>query len=164
VPQRSDPTRRFALAATFLSTCAIAVGYLAAFSRTGTPSWAPWFLAFGIPGAIGGIMMLGATRGRSGVGQLKVPFAFVFIILAIGFGAALAIPPEDSTSSLWLGLPTRAAIVIYGIGLLPIIVLPIAYALTFETQTLSSADLERVRSLASERRVSEENSTPAAPQ
>ena len=37
---------------------------------------------------------------------------------------------------------------IYGVGLLPIFVLPIAYALTFETQTLSAEDVERVRELA----------------
>jgi hypothetical protein len=40
--------------------------------------------------------------------------------------------------------------VIYGIGLFPIVVLPVAYALTFETQTLSADDIERVRSLARE--------------
>lgn len=103
--------------------------------------------------------MLGATRGRAGIGNLKVPFAFVVIILAIGFGAALMIAPEDPMSGLWLGLPLRAAIVIYGIGLLPIVVLPVAYALTFETQTLSAEDLERVRSLAREGATTEQNQT-----
>ncbi len=69
----------------------------------------------------------------------------------IGFGAALALPAtEGPLSTLWLGLPARAAIVIYGVGLLPIVVLPIAYALTFETQTLSAEDVERVRALARE--------------
>jgi hypothetical protein len=154
-PRESDRTRRFALATTFLSTCAIGVGYAAAFSSGGTPHWAPWLLALGIPGAIGGIMILGAARGASGIGKLKIPFAFVVIILAIGFCAALAISPEGPGSRLWLGLPLRAAIVIYGIGLLPIIVLPVAYALTFETQTLSADDLERVRSLARQRQSAE---------
>jgi len=103
----------------------------------------------GIPLAIGAIMVLGAARGRSGVGPLKWPFAFVVMVLAIGFCAALALPAtETSLSKLWLGLPARAAIVIYGIGLLPIIVLPVAYALTFETQTLNAEDIERVRELA----------------
>ena len=46
----------------------------------------------------------------------------------------------------------RAAIVIYGIGLLPIIVLPVAYALTFEAMTLSAEDLERVRAMARDNR------------
>ena len=35
-----------------------------------------------------------------------------------------------------------------GIGLLPLLVLPIAYALTFDDMTLSEADLERVREAA----------------
>jgi hypothetical protein len=59
-------------------------------------------------------------------------------------------------SRLWLGLPERAAIVIYGIGLLPIIVLPVAYALTFEAQTLSGEDVERVRELARENKARNE--------
>jgi hypothetical protein len=96
-------------------------------------------------------MILGATRGDRGVGPLKIPFAFVILMLVIGFGAALALPAtEGPLSRLWLGLPARAAIVIYGVGLLPIFVLPIAYALTFETQTLSAEDVERVRKLARE--------------
>ena len=93
-------------------------------------------------------MILGAARGRMGIGPLKYPFAFVVAVLAIGFCAALAIPAtEGPLSKLWLGLPARAAIVIYGIGLLPIIVLPVAYALTFEAQTLNAEDVERVREL-----------------
>ena len=111
--------------------------------------WAPWLLALGIPAALGAIMILGATRGDRGVGPLKIPFAFVILMLVIGFGAALTLPAtEGPLSRLWLGLPARAAIVIYGIGLLPIFVLPIAYALTFDTQTLSAEDVERVRELA----------------
>jgi hypothetical protein len=46
--------------------------------------------------------------------------------------------------------------VIYGVGLLPIFVLPIAYALTFETQTLSAEDVERVRMLARENQAAKE--------
>jgi hypothetical protein len=97
-------------------------------------------------------MILGATRGDRGVGPLKIPFAFVILMLVIGFGAALALPAaEGPLSRLWLGLPARAAIVIYVVGLVPIFVLPIAYALTFETQTLTAEDVERVRKLARER-------------
>jgi hypothetical protein len=146
-----DATRRAALIALFLAIAAIAIGYAAAFSPTGTPVWAAWLLALGIPVALGAIMILGAARGRRGIGPLKIPFAFVVLVLVIGFGAALALPAtEGPLSTLWLGLPARAAIVIYGVGLLPIVVLPIAYALTFETQTLSAEDVERVRALARE--------------
>jgi hypothetical protein len=152
-----DTTRRAALVTLFAVIAAIALGYAAAFGSHGTPSWAPWLLALGIPAALGAIMILGATRRGRGVGPLKIPFAFVILMLVVGFGAALALPAtEGPLSRLWLGLPARAAIVIYGIGLLPIFVLPIAYALTFETQTLSAEDLEKVRKLARENQAARE--------
>lgn len=153
-----DTTRRAALIGLFLGIVAIAGGYASAFSAHGTPAWAPWLLALGIPVALVAVMILGATRGRRGIGALKIPFAFVALVLVIGFGAALALPAtEGPLSTLWLGLPARAAIVIYGIGLLPIVVLPIAYALTFETQTLSAGDVERVRTLAHENQMASDS-------
>ena len=110
-------------------------------------------LALGIPVALGAIMILGAVRANRGIGALKYPFALVILILVIGFGAALALPSTDGPlSRLWLGLPARAAIVIYGVGLLPILILPVAYAMTFEEMTLSAEDLERVRAIAREAR------------
>ena len=153
----ADVTRRAALLALIAGMLAIAIGYAAAFLPGGPPAWAPWLLALGIPVALGAIMILGAARGRMGIGPLKYPFAFVVAVLAIGFCAALALPATESPlSKLWLGLPARAAIVIYGIGLLPIIVLPVAYALTFETQTLNAEDMARVRELARENRARSE--------
>ena len=150
---RRDTTRTAALVALFVGTLMIAAGYAAAFSRHGTPVWAPWLLALGIPTTIGAIMTLGAARNNRGIGSLKLPFFFAVAILAVGFFAALGLPVTESAASrLWLGLPIRAAIVIYGIGLLPIVVLPIAYAVTFETQTLSAQDVERVRELGRENR------------
>jgi hypothetical protein len=157
-PAAKDATRRAALVALFIGIVAIAAGYAAAFSAGGTPAWAAWLLALGIPVALAAIMILGAARGRRGIGPLKIPFAFVALVLVIGFGAALALPAtEGPLSTLWLGLPARAAIVIYGVGLLPIVVLPIAYALTFETQTLSAEDVERVRVIARENQAAAEN-------
>jgi len=156
-PVTEDATRRGALAALLLGIVAIAIGYASAFSPGGAPAWGPWLLALGIPIAIGAIMILGAARGRRGIGPLKIPFAFVVAVLVIGFGAALALPAnEGPLSKLWLGLPLRAAIVIYGVGLLPIFVLPIAYALTFETQTLNAEDVERVRELGRANRATAE--------
>ncbi len=158
---RIDPTRRAARVTLVLAICAIAVGYAAAFNPGGAPAWAPWMLAIGIPAALGGIMALGAARGRAGIGKLKFPFAFVFVVLTAGFCLALGLPANESTeSSLWLGLPARAAIIIYVVGLLPIVVLPVAYALTFDTQTLSQSDIDRVRELAAATATAAGNDTP----
>ncbi|MGH7650235.1 MAG: hypothetical protein ACREMS_00180 [Gemmatimonadaceae bacterium] len=157
-PAGVDATRRVALTALFLGVLSIAIGYGSAFNPTGTPSWGPWLLALGIPTALGGIMVLGAARGRRGVGPLRFPFLFVVVTLAAGFCAALALPSTESAQShLWLGLPIRAALVIYGIGLLPIVVLPVAYALTFESQTLTADDVERVRELGRQYRAADES-------
>ncbi|HEX8243546.1 MAG TPA: hypothetical protein VF541_08625 [Longimicrobium sp.] len=138
-------TKRLALAALALSALAIAAAYAAAFLPGGAPGWAPWPMAMGIPTALVAVMVLGAARGGR-VGRLALPFAFSFVVLAAGFALALALPANERAGApLYLGLPLRAAIVIYGIGLFPIVVLPIAYALTFPEQTLNAADLERVR-------------------
>lgn len=149
--EAEDTTRRVSRYLLVVSLSAIGVAYASAFFPSGAPVWAPWLLALGIPLSIGAIMILGAARGRRGIGPLTIPFIFVVATLAIGFGAALSLPPSESADSeLWIGLPARAAIVIYGIGLFPIILLPVAYALTFESQTLTAEDLERVRVLARE--------------
>lgn len=152
-----DLTRSFARVVLMASIGAIATAYAAAFAPGGTPPWAPWLLALGIPGALGGIMILGAARGRKGIGSLKLPFVFVFVVLASGFCLALGLPANEAPgATLLLGLPVRASIVIYGIGLLPIVVLPVAYAITFDTLTLSESDVQQVRDLATKIRAQSE--------
>lgn len=145
---KEDITKRIARLALTWASIAIAAGYASAFKDGGAPSWAPWLLAFGIPIALVSVMVMGAARDRGGVKKLALPFAFVGILLTVGFCLALGLPANESAeSSLIFGLPLRAAIVIYGVGLIPIVVLPVAYALTFETQTLNAEDLEKVRRL-----------------
>ena len=141
----TNRTKSAALLAIVAGTLAIAVGYAGAFVPGGAPAWAAWTLAMGIPLSIGGCILLGASRGAEGVGRLWIPISFVVLTLAFGFALALGLPANESANSaLFLGLPARAAIIVYGIGIFPAIVLPIAYALTFETQTLSDEDVERV--------------------
>jgi len=149
---KKDITRTSARLILLAALLAIAVGYASAFQSGGAPSWAPWLLAIGIPASLGAIMALGAARGDQGLGRLKLPLAFVFVLLAAGFCLALALPTAEAKgATLLLGLPLRAAIVIYGVGLLPIFILPVVYATTFETQTLSDDDIAKVRKLAADR-------------
>jgi hypothetical protein len=148
-------TRAFAVFGLVTSVALIACAYVSALVGNGAPApWAPWCFAVGVPGAIVGVMVLGAARGkRGGIGRLIVPMAFVGLALTSGFGLALALPANEAEASpLVLGLPVRAAIILYGIGLMPIVVLPIAYAMTFETQTLNADDIERVRRAGVDRR------------
>lgn len=129
----------------FVSTLLIAIAYGAAFLPGGAPSWAPVLLAIGAVGTMFSAMVLGATRAGRPLGALGVVLAVGFLLIAGGFVLALMLAPETPATPLWLGLPRRAAVLIYGIGLLPVVLLPVAYAATFDRVTLSEADLTRFR-------------------
>lgn len=141
-------TKRLSLAAVVFSVLAIGVAYASAFLPGGAPPWAAGAMAIGTATLMVATMVLGAARGGR-IGKLWIPFAFVFLVVAGGFGWVLAMPATESASSvLWLGLPPRAAVVLYGVGFLPLLVVPFAYALTFDEMTLSEGDLERLRAAA----------------
>jgi hypothetical protein len=138
--------RRNSLFALLAGTLAIAAAYASAFLPGDPPVWAGWAMGMGIPCCLLSVMVLGAVRGREPIGKLKYAFGFSAVVLTAGFALALGLPANEAAGvPLYLGLPLRAAVVLYGIGLLPIVVLPIAYAMTFDAQTLDPADLERVR-------------------
>ncbi len=76
----------------------------------------------------------------------------IVLMLLVPFGVALWLPAEQASSPLVLGLPLRAAIVIYGVGIVPALVLPFVYARTFDSLTLSAEDLAAVREAARQAR------------
>lgn len=135
--------RSAALTGIVLSLLAIAAAYASAFGAAGASGWAPWAMALGTSALLVSLMALGASRhGR--LGALWLPLAATFAVLAAGFGLALWLPAEAADADLWLGLPRRAAIVLYGVGILPLLIVPVAYALTFDRLTLTAADLARI--------------------
>lgn len=148
--------KRAALVVHLLSAVAVALAYASAFLPGGPPGWAAPLLAVGTAGAIVSVMAVGATRqGR--IGRLAWLFVSVFVLVAGGLLLLLALPPADpGEPTLVLGLPLRAAVLVYGIGLAPALVVPLAYALTFDELTLRDEDLERVRDAAARRREAEE--------
>jgi hypothetical protein len=140
-------TRPLAIGALLVSALLIGAAYVGALVASPVPRWAPWALMIGTSTIMLATMVLGASRRGAGIGRLVVPFAAIFTVLIVGFSAALVLPAESATSPLWFGLPRRAAVILYGVGVLPLFVLPIAYAVTFESLTLSNEDLERVRAV-----------------
>lgn len=143
-------TERAALAGIVLSTAAVGAAYASALAGA-PPAWAPWSMALGIAGSVVSLMVLGAARDGS-VGALAWPFAGVFVVLAGGFAAILAMSPYPGPEApLWLGLPPRTAVLLYGIGGLLLLFVPVSYALTFERLTLDDADWERIRAGVRER-------------
>ena len=157
-------TRTYALAGCVAGILMIAVAYVTAFLPGGAPGWATWSYMIGTSTTMLAMMVLGAARGSAGIGRLVWPFALIYAVLLLGFGAVLVMPADTGPATeLWLGLPPRAAIILYGIGILPLFLLPFAYALTFESMTLGEDDLARLSAIRAsrEQRVSLDDRTSA---
>ena len=138
--------KRLVVTFVVLSCLLVGVGYGGAFLPGGAPAWAPWCLAVGTNGALMSLMALGATRRGRLAPSLRLAFVGMFVVCAGAFALALGLPAnEGALGPLLLGLPLRTAIVLYGVGVVPIVILPFAYALTFDAETLSDDDLATVR-------------------
>jgi hypothetical protein len=141
--------KTLALRTLFLAVVAIGVVQGAALIMGAVPAWGPWVVALAIPVSMLAAMTLGAVRpGRpnGGLGGLALPFFVTFALIAGGFVVALLLPAENEP--LLLGLPRRAALILYGVGLLPVLVLPVAYALSFDEHTLDDGHVARLREAA----------------
>ena len=139
------------------SCCLVAAAYAAVFVMTPTPAWAPSALAIGANGVIMSLMAIGAVRHDTMPRSLVWTFVGLFALCAGAFVVALLLPAREGAGGpLLLGLPLRSALVLYGIGVVPIAVLPFAYAMTFESSTLNDADLVRVRDAYAKMRSTDE--------
>ncbi len=137
--------RDLALRALIAGVVGIALAYASAFFPPALSRFGPWLMAIVMPMTMFAMMILGAVRAGRGIGPVAVPFALVFLLVSGGFVLALALPAESVSTPLWFGLPRRAAVILFGVGLLPLFVLPVVYALTFDLLTLTDDDLARVR-------------------
>jgi hypothetical protein len=142
---RTGTARRLALGAVALGAVGIAVAYALAFAPPRVAAAGPWVMALAMPLLMVATTVLGAVRAGGRLGALAWPLALVLLLVSGGLVAALALPADAPGDALVLGLPRRAAVILVAVGLLPLLVLPIAYAATFDALTLSEDDLERVR-------------------
>ncbi len=118
--------------------------YGSAFLPGGAPGWAGPTLAVGAVLTMTGTALLAAAR--EGAGPLTAVLGGGGLLLALAMIALWSIPPADAANPrLVLGLPARAAHLLYGIGLLPALVVPLVYAWSFDRATLSEEDVRRVR-------------------
>lgn len=129
---RSSGGTRVGISLFAVGIVAIAGGYAATIIRGTAPGWAPWALALGIAATAVGLFVLGsASRGKVRP-AIVLTLTLLFLDLAASFGAALTMRPDEGIDGrLLLGLPLRLAIVFYGVGFVPLLVLPVVFGLTF---------------------------------
>lgn len=104
----------------------------------------PWIAALAGTVFPVALMALGASHGGR-LGVLRVPLLLLGLVLAAGLLAVMALP--DGGPDV-LGLPAATALMIFGIVPVPLAIVGLAYAWTFESWGLREEDLERIRRLA----------------
>lgn len=110
---------------------ALAAAFVLAASAGGDAPIVSWLAIVGSAVAMAGALAAGAIReGRLSLWAL-VAVAVTLVVPVAGLGLALLLPPEAADAPLVLGLPLRAAIVLLGVGFVPVLVLPACYALDF---------------------------------
>ena len=130
------------------------VAYGSAFLAAEAPAWAGALLAGSAVLAMTGTALLGV--GASG---LVVALGSGGMLLALGMVVLWTIPAVDPAEPrLLLGLPPAVAYLLYGLGLLPALIVPLVYAWSFERATLSEENLHRVRRAAMATRPEESSS------
>lgn len=95
-----------------------------------------------IAGTVAGALLMGAERDVRARRARALSAALVAGVILIAFGFAFLAPAmAGPTGVLWLGLPPAAGLVVYGVGVLPLLALPLVYAAGF-TNPAPSAPAE----------------------
>ena len=143
--------KSYILGLVVLSLLIVGAGYAGSFGPGGPPAWAPWCLSTGTCGTLMSLMALGAVRRGRIAPVLRWVFAGMFLFCAGCFAVALALPAnEGAGGTLLFGFPLRSTIVLLGIAVVPILIFPFAWALTFDSSMLSEEDLLRLREAQAE--------------
>ena len=138
--------KRVALIGVCAGALLVTLAFGSAWLPGGAPVWGTWLMILGSAKLLGSATMLGALNSGVRWPLALAAAVFLSLLIVIGFGAPLLLPVETAASPLVLGLPVRAAIEIYGVGLLPIVVLPWLFAAQFRQDGLDDAGLAALRS------------------
>ncbi len=112
----------------------VGAGYALAFA--GDSPLAPWGLALGATAILAAILWLGARRRGRLPRALGITIVVVALCTAGGFALALLAPVARGGGPLLLGLPRTTAVMLLLVGCVPLVVLPLAYALRFDRDVM----------------------------
>jgi predicted lysophospholipase L1 biosynthesis ABC-type transport system permease subunit len=113
---------------------AVAVAYLLTGVGVATAA-GPWVLAVGTVAVVAGLAVLGLPRRRARPTVLLGAVVVVVVSVLAGFLVPLALPMETA-AALRAGLPCPTAWLVGLVYLVPLVVLPVAYAVAFPHEVL----------------------------
>lgn len=82
------------------------------------------------------------------------------LVLLVSVLLALSLPAPDATTRVVLGFPGPVAVVIFGVGVVPLLVLPVLFALSFDEAAFAPKEVERVKALTPSPRPPESGAAP----
>lgn len=128
---------------------AIAAAYGAMIVLQPAPGFVAPALAYAIGTSIAGMFVLGAARNSTLRPWLAAVFVMVLLTVTGTLWWVLALPADEGAGgALLLGLPRRTAMVLCGVGAVPMLLLPLAYALAFDRDVLSEEEMRQLRNSA----------------
>lgn len=129
----------------------VAAGYLAVLLAA-AHTFGAWALALGASAVLSGMLALAAARPGGTPRALRATVRLTFVATFGGLAYALGVPAPAPDGPLLLGLPRVTAVMLLVTGLIPLVVLPVAYALSFDRDVLTAEDIERAKTAGEGRR------------
>jgi len=106
-------------------------------------------VVFGVAALVFPPALIGLAVSRGGrVGALRVFLVGFALFLQLCLAAMLLLSGRPDPDSWWLGFPPATAVMLYGLGLSPLLIVSLIYAWHFEREGLTQDDLQRLRELA----------------
>lgn len=125
----------------------IAAGYAMAFGGPDRARFGAVLLAAGNAILAPCAMALGAPLRGPWRRAIHAVFWGTGLVLLGAVLFALSLPAPDASTAVILGFPRPVAVVVYGVGVLPMLALPALYALSFDDAPFSPSEVERIRAL-----------------
>ena len=120
--------------------------YLVAIAVRPDAAAVAWLAVVGIAASLSGTLVIGAMRNDRLSRPALLAAVVLLLVPVIGFGSAILLPAESAADpNLILGLPRRAALVLLGVGVLPLFILPFAYASDTNNAPLDAEALTALR-------------------
>ena len=130
-PSGTARSERRAVQGIFVGSTLIAIAYASAWLPAGAPAWGGYAMVLGCGSIIASATLLGALRSKVRPAVAHSAAILLLVIIVAGFGVPMFLPADAPGDPLVLGLPLRAAIEVYAVGLLPALVLPALFAAEF---------------------------------